>query len=199
MVDRGSKVVLVGDSGVGKTAIFRILQDQPFNENASETVGNACATIEVVLPDNSRSTITIWDTAGQERYRQMIPMYFRDAAFLIIVYDITSHLSFESVGAWANLAAECAPESCICFLIGNKSDLSDSREVSYDNGMDLKDGIRAAFFYEISAFSGDGIASIRHELGHALSLQNPVSIINEDDKPPVVVQPQSVNPRPGCC
>jgi small GTP-binding protein len=197
------KAVLIGDSGVGKTAIFRVIQRHPFNECASETVGGSCCTIDLTMPDNSHSRLMVWDTAGQEKYRQMIPMYFNRVSVLVVVYDITMPESFKTVQAWIELAHERAPSTCITFLIGNKADLEDKRVISTEAGLDLQERIGAVAFLEVSAKDGTRIDAFLDEIARALASRRQIRAEIEPPKERIVIgatdtkkeQPEGQ----GCC
>ena len=114
------KTVLVGDAGVGKTCIVERFAKDEFNESSYATVG--AANISVPLKTEKCSAIfNIWDTAGQERYRSLTPMYFAGANAAILVFDISSDVSFKSLQTFYDLLQQKAPSDCVYFLVGNKS------------------------------------------------------------------------------
>ena len=122
------KVVVVGSSGVGKTAVVRQLIDGKFNEEGQPTIGVEFKTYSLTA-DGDNIKLQIWDTAGQERFRSVSKAYFRNAVGAILVYDITNRASFEELNTWLNdLNSLAAPNACIV-LIGNKSDLTDERQI----------------------------------------------------------------------
>jgi small GTP-binding protein len=100
----------------------------------------------------------IWDTAGQERYRGIIPMYFKRAAFVLIVYDISNRRSFEGLRDWHQLSREKAPNVAKIIIIGNKADLP-NRLISLAEGTDFANSIGALFF-ETSAMTGAGVEEV---------------------------------------
>jgi small GTP-binding protein len=152
------KVVFIGDSGVGKSALFASFQQRPFQPALPQTVGGACANVSVHVDGDQTINMIIWDTAGQERYRGIIPMYFNRAAFVLIVYDISNRQSFEGLKDWHQLSHERAPDAARIILIGNKADLS-NRTTSIAEGVEFAHSISAIFF-ETSAMTGAGVDEV---------------------------------------
>lgn len=152
-----AKIVFIGNSSVGKTALFERLKKNVFISNTSPTVSGACANIEVNLDKDVNITLMIWDTAGEESFRSIVPMYFSRAAFILIVYDITSPSSFESVREWFELSKSKAPEWSKIIIIGNKSDLEEQRKVTLSECDELCNKLGAFFTIETSAVNGDGV------------------------------------------
>lgn len=127
------KVVLVGDSGVGKSNLLLRLMKKPFCENSKATVGVEFG-VHVINFENCVVKTQIWDTAGQERYRAITSAYYKGAQGAIIVYDITSQSSFESVERWINDLRNNGDEKIIIMLIANKTDLESQRIVTTEAG-----------------------------------------------------------------
>ena len=128
---RNYKLVLLGNSAVGKSClVMRFTRDQ-FLEYQEPTIGAAfsIATVEV---DNIKIRFEIWDTAGQERYRSLAPMYYRGAVAAIIVYDITNLDSFEGAKTWVEEIQKRGASNCVIALAGNKSDLEEYRKVKHE-------------------------------------------------------------------
>jgi small GTP-binding protein len=153
------KVVFIGDSEVGKSALFTRFQRRPFQPGAPSTVGGACANISVQMEGQQTIDMIIWDTAGQEKYRGIIPMYFSRCAFILIVYDISNRQSFEGISDWYQLSRDKAPDVAKVILIGNKSDLPE-RAVSIAEGTEFASSIGAHMFFETSAMTGDGVEEV---------------------------------------
>jgi small GTP-binding protein len=133
------KIVMLGDSGVGKTSLVARLTnpDRPINHDISATMGIEFDTQMLDTPQG-KVKAQIWDTAGQERFaRVLLPTYFRKAKGVILVYDITNAKSFESLGErWmSQLNDHANGEDMAKLLVGNKSDLESSREVSTEMAM----------------------------------------------------------------
>jgi small GTP-binding protein len=128
------KIVLIGDSGVGKTNLLsRFTRDQ-FNPESKSTIGVEFATKTVEI-DGKNVKAQIWDTAGQERYRAITSAYYRGAIGAMLLYDITASLSFTSLARWLSELRENADRNIIVLLVGNKSDLAEHRAVATDEGI----------------------------------------------------------------
>jgi small GTP-binding protein len=122
------KVVVVGSSGVGKSAMIQRLIDDVFSDDGQTTVGVEFKSYVVPVEDRNVK-LQIWDTAGQERFKSVAKAYLRDAVGALLVYDVTSQISFDDLGNWlSDLRQLCHPSACI-LLIGNKSDLEADRQV----------------------------------------------------------------------
>ena len=124
------KVVLVGESGVGKTSIITQFIDQTFQEDQQSTTGGTFSTKSVICDDTKILKFEIWDTAGQERYRALTKMFYKDANAAVLVYDITRKDSFEELqNYWAQQIKESSPPNIILAVAANKSDLIDKEVV----------------------------------------------------------------------
>ena len=119
------KVVLIGESGVGKTSIISQFTKGVFNQDLMSTNGATFSTKKKEYKDQKKTlSFEIWDTAGQEKYRSLAKMFFKDAAVALLVYDITSKTSFVEIKEyWMNLVRENGPKQIIMYIVGNKYDL----------------------------------------------------------------------------
>ncbi|EGD81873.1 RAB5C protein [Salpingoeca rosetta] len=123
------KLVLLGETAVGKSSlVLRFVKGQ-FQEYQESTIGAAFLTQTVCLDDGTKVKFEIWDTAGQERYHSLAPMYYRGAQAAIVVYDITSHASFLRAKSWVKELQKQAENVAVIALAGNKADLAARREV----------------------------------------------------------------------
>lgn len=149
------KIVMLGDSGVGKTSIiFRYVFGEP--DNVRPTIGSLQVAKTITYRD-SQIEMGFWDTAGQEVYRSMAPMYYRGASIAIIVYDITRQESYESVDYWLDeLTSKSDMDNITILVVGNKVDLSEYRQVSEMEASNHTEQ-RGGSFFEVSAMSGVGI------------------------------------------
>ncbi|KCV69358.1 Ras-like protein Rab-5A, variant [Fonticula alba] len=124
------KLVLLGDSSVGKSSLaLRFVRGQ-FQEFQESTIGAAFMTQSVQCSDGTTVKFEIWDTAGQERYHSLAPMYYRGAHCAVVVYDISDASTFTRAKSWVRELQRQAPPNIIIALAGNKLDLSHSRQVS---------------------------------------------------------------------
>ena len=156
------KIVLVGDSGVGKTNIMLRYINKEFNINTKATVGVEFGSKNVII-DKKIVKGQIWDTAGQERYRAITSAYYKGAHGAFVVYDITQRESFEAVDRWINDLRNNTDERLEIILIGNKSDLEDKRQVKKEEGEEKAKEKEVAFM-ETSALNCNNIEKAFNEI-----------------------------------
>ncbi|KAH0786218.1 ras-related protein Rab-5C [Histomonas meleagridis] len=116
------KVIVVGDSSVGKTSIVMRYHKNTFFPDHQATVGASFIT-KSIATKNGKININIWDTAGQEKYRSLVPMYSRNASAAIIVFDLSNPTSFDGMKVWLDEVRQNVPDDCVIVIVGNKSDL----------------------------------------------------------------------------
>ena len=150
------KIVLVGDTNVGKTNILSRLNKQKFLNNSKPTIGVEFST-KTFEYDNAQIKTQIWDTAGQERYHAIISAYYRGACGAVIVYDITDKKTFNNATThwYENIVKSCSKHIPI-MIIGNKTDLDKKREIRMEVGRDAALSKNCAFF-ETSALKNENI------------------------------------------
>ncbi|XP_055741649.1 ras-related protein Rab-15-like [Salvelinus fontinalis] len=139
------RLLLLGDSGVGKTCLLCRFTDNEFHPSHISTIGVdfKMKTLEI---DGIKVRIQIWDTAGQERYQTITKQYYRRAQGIFLVYDITSERSFQHIMKWASDVDEYAPDNIQKILIGNKSDEEEKRQVATEQGNKLAKDYGMDFF-----------------------------------------------------
>ncbi|XP_060736140.1 ras-related protein Rab-15-like isoform X2 [Tachysurus vachellii] len=149
------RLLLLGDSGVGKTCLLCRLTDNEFHSPHNSTIGVdfKMKTLEV---NGIKVRIQIWDTAGQERYQTITKQYYRRAQGIFLVYDITSSLSFQHIMNWISDVDEYAPHIVQKILVGNKHDEEHRRQVTTEQGNKLAKSYGMDFF-ETSAFTNYNI------------------------------------------
>ena len=129
------KIVVVGDSGVGKTNLIKRFVSNSFSANSKATVGVEFLSKTYKIEDLVFK-IELWDTAGQERYKSITAAYYKGAKGALIVYDVTSKPSFENVDKWMNEIKEKSSKDLKLMIIGNKIDLVDGRQVTSEEGLE---------------------------------------------------------------
>ena len=149
------KVVLVGDSFVGKTNIMSKYLKNEFHEDSKATVGVEFGSRQFTIEGHSIKA-QVWDTAGQERYKAITSAYYKGAKGAFVVYDITRKGSFESVERWVNDLLSSGDKKIIILLIGNKCDLEEQRQITKEQGEEKAAKLELAFL-ETSAFSGQNL------------------------------------------
>ncbi|KAI9984512.1 hypothetical protein PInf_005870 [Phytophthora infestans] len=151
------KIVLIGDSGVGKSNLLSRFTRNEFNLESKSTIGVEFATKSIVA-EGKTIKAQIWDTAGQERYRAITSAYYRGAVGALLVYDITKHGTFENVERWLKELRDHADANTVIMLVGNKSDLRHLRAVSTEEAMAFAEKNNLAFI-ETSALEATGVDS----------------------------------------
>ncbi|KDO31826.1 Ras-like protein ORAB-1 [Saprolegnia parasitica CBS 223.65] len=184
------KLVLIGDSGVGKSCLLLRFADDAFTESYITTIG-VDFRFRTVKIDKKTVKLQIWDTAGQERFRTITSAYYRGADGIIMVYDVTSQESFDHVNDWLNEVNRYASEGTCKLLVGNKSDITSRKVVSYETAKAFADSL-AIPFLETSAKNAQNVEeafltmaseliTIRELVGNA---QNPRGTqLTNDNKP----------------
>lgn len=154
-IDYVFKVVVIGDSAVGKTQILSRFTKNEFCFDSKSTIGVEFQTRTVTIKGKVIKA-QIWDTAGQERYRAVTSAYYRGALGAMLVYDITKRQSFDHVARWVEELRAHADNSIVIMLIGNKADLVDLRSVPTEDAVEFAED-QGLFFSETSAFNGDNV------------------------------------------
>lgn len=149
------KVVLIGDSGVGKSNLLSRFTRNEFNLESKSTIGVEFAT-RSIQTEGKTIKAQIWDTAGQERYRAITSAYYRGAVGALLVYDITKRLTFEGIERWLKELTDNADPNIVIALVGNKADLQHLRAVTADDGTALSAKHRVSFI-ETSALDGSNV------------------------------------------
>ena len=199
------KVIIIGDTCVGKSNILsRYLKDE-FREDSKSTVGVELGT-KFLKIKGTGAKLQIWDTAGQERYRSITSSYYKGSHGCFIVYDITSESSFENVDKWFEQAQKEASKDVSIILVGNKCDLENERKISKEKGEEKAKNLNCPFF-ETSALSKIKIDDIFNEMvnnifertgGSKNEDDDDIEIINENDKA-VSLNPETPAKKEGCC
>ena len=152
------KLVIVGDADVGKTCIANRYSTGQFDPNTATTIGAACIEKEVTF-DGQQYLLSMWDTAGQETYRNLVPMYFRNAEIAFVVIDVTNPKTAKSVGFWMQSLNENCQQKPIILLAANKCDLESERKIDIEDIQKISSEYELPFF-ETSAKTGFGIAKL---------------------------------------
>ena len=156
------KIVLIGDSSVGKTNILSKFLSNEFDPDSKATVGVEFGTKDFLI-ENNKVKVQIWDTAGQERYRSITNAYYKGAKGSLLVYDITNPKSFENLDRWLSDLKSNGEDKISVILIGNKSDLENERKITLEQGKEKAAFFKLAFM-ETSALNGNNIEKAFNEL-----------------------------------
>ena len=149
------KLVLIGDSGVGKTNILSRYINNEFSLATQSTVGVEFGS-KIIKKNDKLIKLQIWDTAGQERYKSITSAYYKGSKGALVVYDITRKSTFENIDKWIDELKINGSEEVLIMLVGNKSDLEDKREVPTEEVAKKAEQMNIAFC-ETSALQGKNI------------------------------------------
>ncbi|XP_029456471.1 LOW QUALITY PROTEIN: ras-related protein Rab-37 [Rhinatrema bivittatum] len=168
------KVMMLGDSGVGKTSFLIQFKDGAFLSGTFIATVGIDFRNKIVTIDGVKVKLQIWDTAGQERFRSVTHAYYRDAQALLLLYDITSKTSFDNIRAWLTEIHEYAQKDVVIMLLGNKADVNNERVIRAEDGETLAREYGVPFM-ETSAKTGMNVElaflAIAKELKHRAVLQ----------------------------
>lgn len=162
------KIVFLGEQGVGKTSLITRFMYDTFDDHYQATIGIDFLSKTMYLDDKT-IRLQLWDTAGQERFRSLIPSYIRDSRVAIVVYDITKKKSFEFIDKWIeDVKNERGEDNVILCIVGNKSDLSDERQVSTEEGEQKAKVLGANIFMETSTKVGYNVKNLFKKIAKSL-------------------------------
>ncbi|CEL03436.1 Putative Ras-like protein Rab-11B [Aspergillus calidoustus] len=156
------KLVLIGDSGVGKSNLLGRFTQNEFTSDSKTTIGVEFATRSIQV-DTVKVKAQIWDTAGQERYRAITKAYYRGGVGALLVYDISKRQTYRNVGRWLQELRDSSSSNIATMLVGNKSDLGHLRAVSTEEAKRLVSENNLSFI-ETSALESSNVDVAFHEL-----------------------------------
>lgn len=190
------KILLIGDSGVGKSCVLLRFADDVFSDSHISTIGVdfKIRTIELY---NKVIKLQIWDTAGQERFRTITSSYYRGAHAMMIVYDVSDMESFHNVKKWIIECDRYGQENVIKVLIGNKAD-TQRRVVSYEMGKEFADTMGMQFV-ETSAKSGLNVEKAFMTVAELLHDAMKKTRMTQSTRPGVIIPGKPVDEKTGCC
>jgi Ras-related protein Rab-1A len=194
------KLVLIGDSGVGKSCLLLRFADDTYTESHISTIG-VDFKIRTIQLDGKTIKLQIWDTAGQERFRTITSSYYRGAHGIIVVYDTTDSETFEHVKTWLHEIERYASENVNKLLVGNKSDLTTKRQVETEAAKEFADSANIPFL-ETSAKNAtnveDAFMTMAGEIKKRMASQPSMAEGAGASKKVAVGQGKAVK-KSGCC
>ena len=195
--DYSLKVVVVGDSGVGKTCmLLRFVRDQ-WQGETQPTLGVEFLT-KVVQTEEHRIQLQLWDTAGQELFRSVTRGYYRGSAGALILFDLTSHDSFNNVQQWLDDLKEVARQDVVVVLIGNKSDMADKRDVTREEAENFAKSHQMPYF-ETSAKTGENVFDAVNQCVKLIEKKVDSGAFNfSQSQEPVKFKPENNKSDSGC-
>ncbi|KAG5483983.1 hypothetical protein LSCM1_05834 [Leishmania martiniquensis] len=171
------KLVLLGESGVGKSSVVQRLMKNAFSDKLNSTVGASFFRYTCNVRDGTAVHFDIWDTAGQERFRSLASMYYRGAAAALVVFDMVSTDTYERAKYWVRELHVNSPETLV-MLVGNKKDLESERQVSSAEAQQCAAEMDA-MYCETSARSGEGVQDAFHAIAAKLIETNSTVNVRE--------------------
>jgi small GTP-binding protein len=184
------KVVLLGNSGVGKTALVERVSEDIFQSSHVPTVGAQFISLELMI-GAEKCILELWDTAGQEVFRSLVGFYARDAKGAFLLFDVAEHRSFDDLPKWMTFIHENAPDARV-LLFGNKIDLTDTREITRTVAQDFADK-KGIVYFEGSAKTGENVRDAFDRMTELLSATSGASAAQG-----VQLKPEKKK-RKGCC
>lgn len=163
------KIVLVGESGVGKTNILSRFCRDEFLADSKSTLGVEFAT-KILKIEDKKIRIQIWDTAGQERYKAITNSYYINAKGALVVFDMTRYSSFENVDKWVAELRNIAGKDIIIILVGNKSDLKNLRAVTKEEALEKAQNLGNLEYFETSALSSTYVQETFNSLTSSITV-----------------------------
>ena len=157
------KVLLLGDSTVGKTCVLLKYTDKIFQDTHMMTIGLDYRLKTMKLQNGQDVKLQIWDTAGQDRFRSITKNYYKGSNGIILIYDVTSLKTFENVKSWVSQIHEEISDKVVIYLVGNKVDMEEERKVTTEEGQKLAEELGVPFI-ETSAKSGLNIDEIFNDI-----------------------------------
>ena len=195
------KVLLLGNSNVGKSSLFLRFVDDIWNDTFVPTIG-VDFKIKTLEIDQKKIKMQIWDTAGQERFKNIIASYYRGAHGILLIYDVTEKDSFKNLSNWLIEIEKNANKNVLKVLIGNKTDLEEKRVISYNQGKEFADmyGIK---YIETSAKKNMNVREAFETLGREIMAANidKTMFKQKQNKKITVSKAQDLNieKKDGCC
>lgn len=193
------KILLIGDSGVGKSCLLVRFVDDKFNPSFITTIGIDFK-IKTVEINGQKIKLQLWDTAGQERFRTITTAYYRGAMGIILVYDVTDEKTFANIRTWFKTVTEHANDEAQLLLVGNKSDM-DTRTVTFEQGDELSKELGIPFI-ESSAKNDDNVNDIFFTLAKLIQEKidtNKLANPNNNKDGNITVNSSSGSHKSNCC
>lgn len=194
------KCIIIGDNGIGKSALMLRYTDEEFNDSLLTTIG-VDYKFKTVNINSEIIKFQIWDTSGQERFKSITTTYYRESSVVILCYDITDPITFLNLDAWLNEIKNHASPNVLIVICGTKFDLASERKISYDDAKLYCDNKNLKYF-EVSAKSNLNINKIFYEISQEI-----IKIKSSDDLTNVTIRQKSgkisldhlITKKKSCC
>ena len=153
------KVILLGEIAVGKSAILNRFVDNKYDNEYKCTISVECKTKSLILDELTAADLQIWDTCGEERFRSITKSYYNNTEGAILIFDLTNKSSFDKIPQWIDDLSAYAPKDLSLLIIGNKSDQSEQRVISFNDAFEFTNK-RNIPYIEVSAKTGSNVVLI---------------------------------------
>ena len=178
------KILMIGSTGVGKSSISTRFMESIFNKNTIQTIG-VDLQVKTIQYNNKNIKIQLWDTAGHERFKSITSSYYRGGDCVILVFDLTRKESFDDLPFWINEVKTYGAENIVFFLVGNKTDLINNREVEQSDIEDFIIKNKINFYLEVSAKDNININKIFEKLAIDIYSKKIINSDYEDIEKPI--------------
>ena len=193
-----AKLILVGETNVGKTSLLRQYIDHLFSEEKVTTIGYDTMHKEIELPEGKIS-LQIWDTCGQEQFRTVNQLFVKNSKMALLVYDITNYKTFEELkNFWYSYVTSAVGKNIIFGIAGNKSDLYENEQVKVSDAQQFANEI-GAVFKETTAKNYEAITSLIEEMSSKYIQQSSNENKNENENEKIVIGKSKSKNKDRCC
>ena len=187
------KVILVGDSGTGKTQLITVSAGLEFNSTSLTTT--SCSYVQIkVQKDNKEYKINLWDTIGQEKYRSLTKIFLKDSKIVIFVYDITNRATFESLKYWKKIIDDVLGQTPLFAVVGNKNDLYLEEKVKEEEGEEYAKSIGAKFLCTSAKNESNAFVKFIEQM-----LDDYVATSFEKREKSILIERGNKKKNQGCC
>ena len=188
------KVILVGDSGTGKTNLITVSAGFPFNSNMLSTT--SCSYVQKIIKKNDKEyKLNLWDTIGQERYRSLTKIFLKGSKIVIFVYDISNKKSFQSLEFWKKIIDDIVGSELVYGIVGNKIDLYDKEEVNEDEAEAYAKKIGAKYLLTSAKTDSQSFIKFIEEISYDYIRKN----YREERIESIVIKKGHKKKHTGCC
>jgi len=189
MSSTGTKVIFLGESGVGKTSVISMAVNNKFQREHIATVGASFSPKLMVIDGNSVN-LQLWDTAGQEKYHSIAPLFFHSSKVAVIVFALDDIDSFDCVSQWYQMIRDHEKSDIKFYLVGNKNDCVDTRAIPFSECAKKATELKMKYF-EVSAMNGVGIEDLFDSIA-----RDTITLSNSTTQ--IVEKPESEKKKSGC-
>ena len=168
--DRLFKLIIIGDTGVGKSCLMKRIMDNEFKQEHQVTIGVEFGSFGLKV-DGKIIKLQIWDTAGQESFKSVTRIFYRGAHCVFLTYDVTREDTFVNLSQWLSEVKQHATEDVRVYMVGNKGDLEDQREVTHERALEMAKANKIHRVFETSAKTGANVEELFATVARELYIQ----------------------------